>query len=108
MFAMAMLGGSLAGLLRDPMRAIGLWGPVVFVLPFLVFGRLAKWEKGLALDVKVRRLGVGLLIGGSLLLALALWRYERAMEVRYAPTAVAGPALDWPPEEAPRRRGPRR
>lgn len=108
MFAMAMLGGSLAGLLRDPMRAIGLWGPVAFVLPFLVFGKVAKWEQRWQPGLRIRRLGSLLLVIGSILLALGLWRYERVLEKRYEESFVPGPLYDPDFGKQPiERRGPR-
>jgi len=107
-YALAVMGFSLAGLLRDPMRAVGLWGPLVFLLPLFLLGKVANWERQSGLDPRLRRTGALLLIVGSTVLALLLWRYERALEARHAGSFEPGPLFQAPVEEGPRLpRGPR-
>jgi predicted permease len=90
------------------MRAIGLWGPVAFVMPFLIFGKVAKWEQQWQPGLRIRRIGSLLLVLGSILLAAGLWRYERVLENRYADSFVPGPMFDPDFGEQPAvRRGPR-
>ncbi|HKJ89805.1 MAG TPA: hypothetical protein VJ960_01635, partial [Oceanipulchritudo sp.] len=75
-FAMAVMGFSLAGLIRNPLRGFGFWWPLILILPFLVIGQAAKFEQRLRLRASVRRFCVLLLLGGSLLLSVLFWRYE--------------------------------
>jgi hypothetical protein len=92
-FAMALMGLSLAGLLRSPIRAIGLWGPLVFLLPLIAIGWAARLEARFLPDARFRRRCSLLLIGGSILLTLLLWRYERLLTERYRDTFIPGPAF---------------
>lgn len=107
MFAMAVMGGSLAGLLRDPLRAAGLWWPLAFLLPIFIFKKTAAWETRWLGGLRIRSIGSALLIAGSILLSVLLWRYEGALEERYADSFVRGPLFK---ESSPidrTRRGPR-
>ena len=106
-FAMAIMGSSFAGLLRAPLRTIGIWGPLVLLLPIIVTGLLAKHEHKLSLSVRFRQLCSYTLIFGSIVLAVLLWRYENRLEETYANSFEKGPLFK--EEENPvRRRGPRR
>lgn len=108
-FALAMTGFSLAGILRSPMRAFGLWGPLIFILPIIAIGWAAKLEKRLRLRDGFRRFCCLLLIAGSILLSYELWRYETRLTERYRDSIRPGPAFretdDGPPRVLPR--GPR-
>lgn len=107
-FAMAVMGFSLAGILRSPMRAFGLWGPLIFLLPLIAIGWAAKLERKLDLGDRFRRFCCLLLIAGSILLSVLLWRYEKTLEARYADSIVPGPRFEEPAEDrSPIRRGPR-
>lgn len=106
-FAMAVMGFSLAGLLRNPLRGFGLWWPLILILPFLVIGQAAKFEQRLRVRPSVRRFCVLLLLGGSLLLSVLFWRYEAALEARYADSFKPGPKFEEPKREVTLPRGPR-
>ena len=106
-FAFAVLGFSLAGLLRSPMRAIGLWGPLVFLLPLILVGWTARLEKRLELRVPFRRWCCYGLIFGSILLSLMLWAYQRHLRQAYAESIQPGPRFEEPARPADLPRGPR-
>lgn len=106
-FAMALLGFSLAGMLRSPLRSIGIWGPLIFLLPIIAIGWSAKLERRLALQDRFRRLACLLLILGSILLTVLLWRYRAMLERAYANSFVPGPAFQEPAPAANLPRGPR-
>lgn len=106
-FAMALMGFSLAHLLRMPLRETGLWGPLILILPFLLIGWLARLETRLQLRPKVRRTCVLILIVGSIACTLLLWRYEAALEKRYADSVILGPKFVEPKPEPKLPRGPR-
>ncbi len=105
-FAMAVMGSSFGGLLRAPLRTIGLWGPLVLLLPIIATGYLAKYERHLKLELNHRQWISYSLIFGSILLALLLWRYEAFLEAKYAGSVEKGPRFK-ELAEPPQRRGPR-
>ena len=90
-FSMAVMGFSLAGLLRSPMRAIGLWWPLIFLLPIFFIGKTAKFERGLELRPEFRRICCFILIYGSILLSLGFWMYGRHLREAYADSFQPGP-----------------
>lgn len=87
-FAMAVMGFSLAGILRSPMRAIGLWWPLIFLIPILAIGKTAKFERKLNLKPQFRRLCCYILIFGSILLSLGIWQYGKSLREVYAEKAI--------------------
>jgi hypothetical protein len=104
-FAMAVMGFSFAGILRMPMRFIGLWAPLIIILPIIATGLLAKREQKLELRDEFKRACSYSLIFGSILLALLLWRYEAWLRDSLSDTFQKGPLYK---EKAPDRpRGPR-
>ena len=90
-FAMAVMGFSFAGLLRAPLRTIGIWAPLLFILPIIATALLAKFERKLPVPIRTRQICSYLLIFGSIFLALVLWRFESSLHEAYADTAVRGP-----------------
>jgi hypothetical protein len=105
-FAMAVLGSSFAGLLRAPLRTIGIWAPLVFLLPIIATGLLARQERKLRLRDELRRTLSYSLILGSIALALLLWRYQSWLEKAYSDSLQPGPLYEERvPAETPR--GPR-
>jgi hypothetical protein len=107
-FAMAALGFSFGGLMRNSFKEIGFWTPFAFILPLIITGLLAKNEHRLRLRESFQRLSAFLLIFGSIALAICLWRWEVWHEETYEKTFVAGPKYKEPAKETPRRRfGPR-
>ena len=105
-FAMAVMGFSLAGILRSPMRAIGLWWPLIFLLPILAIGKTAKVERKLALRPQFRRLCCYILIYGSILLSLGIWQYGKSLREVHAQKEIQpGPKFEEPDDDLPR--GPR-
>lgn len=105
-FAMAVMGSSFAGLLRAPLRTIGIWGPLVLILPIVATALLAKQERKLNLGEGFRRTCSYSLIFGSILLALLLWRYQGWLDDRYAESLQTGPRFE-EPREISLPRGPR-
>ena len=105
-FAMAIMGSSFGGLLRAPLRTIGIWGPLVLILPIIATGYLAKHERKLKLGEEFRRMCSYGLIFGSIILVLLLWRYESYLEERYEGLVELGPKFR-ERVELPRRPGPR-
>lgn len=104
-FAMAVMGSSFAGLMRAPLKTIGIWAPLVFILPVVATGLLAKYEQKLKIETEIKRICSYSLIFGSILLALLLWKYEGFLKTRYADSVQKGPLFE---EEGPERpRGPR-
>jgi hypothetical protein len=108
-FAMALMGFSLAGMLRLTLRELGLWWPLMLLLPFVVIGRLARLEARLRLRPRIRRACVLILIGGSISLTLALWRYESRLEDRREASVESrlGPKFVEPENKPELPRGPR-
>ena len=104
-FAMALMGFSFAGLLRAPLRTIGLWGPLLFLLPLIATGLLARKEDKLPLKAPFKRLCSRILIYGSILLTLLIWRYGVWLREAYKDTFIPGPRYQEAPRESPR--GPR-
>ena len=90
-FAMAVMGSSFAGLMRVPLRTIGIWAPLVFLLPIIATGLLAKQERKLAIGDRFRRLCSYSLIFSSILLAVLLWRYQAWLDSAYARGLQLGP-----------------
>ena len=80
---MAIMGFSLAGFLRSPMRALGLWWPLIFILPIIAIGKGAKWERKLQLEPEFRRMCCLILIYGSLLLSIGIWVYGIGLRSAY-------------------------
>jgi len=76
-FSMAVFGVSFAGLLREPMKALGLWLPVVWLAPVVLISWLAKKEDKLPVRPGFRLWTSLALVLGSLATVYALWRYER-------------------------------
>ncbi|NDV62294.1 hypothetical protein G0Q06_07530 [Puniceicoccales bacterium CK1056] len=105
-FAMALLGFSLAGILRSPLKAIGLWWPLIFILPVIAIGWSAKFEKGLKLEPSFKRLLCLILILGSVVLSILLWWTKGFLNDRYADSVQPGPKFE-PPREETLPRGPR-
>jgi hypothetical protein len=102
---MAVMGSSFAGLMRAPLKTIGIWAPLVFILPVVATGLLAKYEQKLKIETEIKRICSYSLIFGSILLALLLWKYEGFLKTRYADSVQKGPLFE---EEGPERpRGPR-
>lgn len=99
------MGSSFAGLLRAPLRVIGIWAPLLFILPIIATGLLAKYERRLNLNDDLRRLCAYGLIFGSVLLAVLLWRYQVWLDNTYADSIQPGPLFKEAPPELPR--GPR-
>lgn len=107
-FAMALLGFSLAGLLRSPLRAMGVWWPILFLGPFILIGWAAKLEARLKLSPTFRRRACLLLIFGSIGLSLVLWWYQRDRQAHYAVKAVQpGPRFEEKKRSPELPRGPR-
>lgn len=104
-FAMALMGFSLAGILRSPLKSIGLWWPLIFLLPIIAIGWSSRLERRLRLSDPFRRLICLILIAGSILLSVILWRYEGFLKERYARSIELGPAFKETAD--PVRRGPR-
>jgi hypothetical protein len=71
-----LLGGSFAGLLRHSLHLIGLWMPLVFVLPLFATGWLAKREHRLPVSPLFRRNACWAMMTAGLALALAQWGYR--------------------------------
>lgn len=105
-FAVAVLGGSVAGVLREPLLALGLASPLAFLLSILLIGFLARRERKLPLRLRFKRLCSLLLIVGSLILGTVFWRYQAHLEEQYEDSFVPGPRFEEPRRELPRR-GPR-
>lgn len=105
-FALAVMGFSFAGILRTPLRTIGIWAPLLFILPILATGLLAKHESKLKMGSELKRFCSYGLIFGSILLALLLWRYETWLRSAYEESLQQGPLYREiaSPEQ---RRGPR-
>ena len=87
-FAMAVMGASFAGLLRTPLRSFGLGAPLVFFLPILATGLLAKYERKIPLRRGFRRLCCYLLIFGSVASAVGLKQLRLYWAERVAKTDV--------------------
>ena len=105
-FAMALLGISFSGLLRAPLRTIGIWGPLIFLLPLLATGLLARREeRWLPLQPAFKRLCSRILIYGSILLTVLIWRYGVWLRAAYEDSFVPGPRYQEKTHELPR--GPR-
>lgn len=104
-FAMAVLGSSLAGLMRAPLKTIGIWGPLVFILPIIATGLLAKHERRLKLEEEFKRICSYSLIFGSILLAILLWRYDAWINKALSDTVTEGPLYKEKSDQRPR--GPR-
>ena len=105
-FAMAVMGGSFAGLLRAPLRTIGLWAPLLFILPIVATALLSKYERKLPIEAKFRQYCSYGLVLGAILFALLLWRYEGWLRTSYADSFQPGPLYKEQPELI-KRRGPR-
>ncbi len=103
-FAGAIMGGSVAGLVREPMLALGMASPLAFLASLLLIGLLAKSERKLPLRPSFKRQCCLLLIVGSLVLAVVFWNYQSRLEKRYAEGFVPGPKFEEPHRELPRRR----
>lgn len=104
-FAMAVMGSSFAGLMRVPLRTIGIWGPLVFILPIVATALLAKKESKLKLEEDFKRICSYSLIFGSILLSLLLWQYRNLLEKIYSDSLVTGPLYKEQAPDLPR--GPR-
>ncbi|MEX0326400.1 MAG: hypothetical protein AB3N33_09970 [Puniceicoccaceae bacterium] len=104
-FAMAVMGSSFAGLMRAPLRTIGIWGPLVFILPIVATALLDKQEAKLKLEPEFKRLCSYSLIFGSILLTLLLWNYREWQENAYADSVIKGPLFKEQGPDLPR--GPR-
>lgn len=104
-FAMALLGFSFAGILRAPLRTIGIWAPLLFLLPLIATGLLAKHETRLPLQPRFKRLCGRLLVYGSIFLTLMIWRYGVWLREAYKDSFVPGPRYQEPARELPK--GPR-
>jgi hypothetical protein len=104
-FAMAVMGSSFAGLMRAPLRTIGIWAPLVFLLPIIATGLLARQERKLNIGDDLKRLCNYGLIFGSIAFAVLLWRYEGGLSDKHAATFQPGPLFKEPPKELPK--GPR-
>jgi len=106
-FALALFGFSLTGLLRSPLRALGLWWPLLFLGPFILIGWAAKLEARLQIGPVFRRRACLLLVFGSISLNLVLWWYQRELEATYAETFEPGPLFEEKKSPPALRRGPR-
>ncbi len=106
-FAMAIMGFSLAGIMRDSLRSVGLWWPLVFLVPMVAVGWLAKNEHQLKIRKRTRTLATILLIAGSIWCSTMLGKYEQHLREQYSDTIELGPQYQ-EPEREPARRGPRR
>ena len=104
-FAMAVLGSSFAGLMRAPMKTIGFWGPLVFILPIIATALLAKQEQKLKIEAEFKRICSYSLIFGSIILALLIWKYGDFLKASYADSVQKGPLFEEQRPELPR--GPR-
>ena len=104
-FAMAVMGSSFGGLLRAPLKIIGIWAPLVLILPIVATRVLAKYERRLKIGDDFRRVCAYGLIFGSILLALLLWRYQTWLDEAYADSIRPGPLYQEESPELPR--GPR-
>ena len=105
-FAMAVMGSSFGGLLRAPLQTIGIWAPLVVILPIVATGMLAKQENKLKIPDEMRRICSYALIFGAILLAIILWRYEVWLENKYADSVQFGPRFV-EPEPVILKTGPR-
>lgn len=106
-FAMAVMGSSFAGLLRAPLRTIGIWGPLVLILPIVATGLLAKQESKLKMKMETRQLCAYAMIFGSILMAILLWQYESWLERKYADSVQHGPLFKEQENPLLERKGPR-
>ena len=106
-FAMAVMGSSFLGLLRAPLRTIGIWGPLVLILPIIATSLLAKHEVKLKVTNEMRRICSYMLIFGSILLAMIMWRYEAWLERKHADSVQLGPRFEEKEEPVIIKRGPR-
>ena len=105
-FAMALMGFSLGGILRSPLKAIGLWWPLIFILPLIAIGWTARMERRLKLEKPFKRLLCLILILGSILLSVLLWWTRGFLDEQYADSIQPGPRFE-EPKERERPRGPR-
>lgn len=105
-FAMALMGFSLAGILRSPLRAVGLWWPLILIIPFIAIGWSAKFERRLKLEAGFKRILCMILIVGSILLSILLWWTRGFLDERYADSIQPGPKFE-EPRENNLPRGPR-
>jgi phosphoglycerol transferase MdoB-like AlkP superfamily enzyme len=105
-FAVAVLEGSLSGILREPLTVLGFWLPLAFILPFLLIGWAAKLEKRLKMGDRFRRFACLLLIAGSISLGALLWQYEARLQSHYAASLELGPQFVVTEDEREIPRGP--
>ena len=102
-FAMAVMGSSFAGLLRMPLRTVGIWGPLVLLLPIIATALLAKQEQRLPVSIAFKRTCSIILIFGSVLLATLIGRYENWLGHRSKRGAFSGSRQQaGPPARSPR------
>ena len=87
-FAMAVMGFSLAGILRSPLRATGVWWPLIFIVPILLIGKTAKYERQLQLRPEFRRRACFILIYGSILLSIGFWLYGKNLHAAYQEKSI--------------------
>jgi hypothetical protein len=106
-FAMAWMGSSFAGILRLPLRMIGLWAPLIFILPVVATILLARHERRLPWSDDFKRVCNYTLIFGAILLSLLLWRYEAWLRSSYADSVVPGPRYREVDKPEIHRSGPR-
>ena len=106
-FALAVLGSSFGGLLRAPLRTIGIWGPLVLILPIVATGLLAKQERKLKMEMRTRQICSYTMIFGSILMAILLWQYESWLQRKYADSVQPGPLFKEQDNPLLERRGPR-
>lgn len=98
-FATALLGFSIASFLRRTLSDVGFWLPVVWILPIIAIGFLAKKEDKIPLRAEFKRLLCYILVGGSIFCSVVIWRYRVHLDEKY-------PELK-EEREVPRRTGPR-
>ena len=106
-FAMAIMGSSFAGLLRMPLRTIGIWAPLVLILPIVATGLMAKYENRLPIRESFKRSCSVALIFGSVLVVACLARYESWLESRYADSVQFGERFRQTDTNPLHKRGPR-
>lgn len=82
-FATALLGVSISALLRKALSGFGFWFPLVWLIPIILIGFLAKREDKLPLREDFKRLLCYVLVIGSVVCSFGIWRYRKHMEAKF-------------------------
>lgn len=82
-FATAVLGFSISGVVRRSLHGIGIWWILAWIVPIVLISLLAKNESKLKLRDKFKRTICYILLGGSLACAYLIYRFEDRMNEKY-------------------------